>query len=110
MSKRFGMISQIKIENYKSITSLEMDLGRVNVLIGENGSGKTNILEAVAVGAAAEMDKLDEEFLSSRGIRIVSPDLMRSGFTQPQDSSDTVYITFNNRFGEEIVIGISSNE
>lgn len=35
-----AMIKQIKIENNKSIPSLELELGRVNVLIGENGRGK----------------------------------------------------------------------
>ncbi len=42
------MITTVKIENYKSIKKLKLELGRVNVLIGENLSGKTNILEAIA--------------------------------------------------------------
>ncbi|MDM8528522.1 AAA family ATPase [Anaerolineales bacterium HSG24] len=37
------MIKQIRIENYKSIQKLKLELGRITVLIGENGSGKTNI-------------------------------------------------------------------
>ena len=41
------MIEKIKITNFKSIEELELDLGRVNVLIGENGCGKTNILEGI---------------------------------------------------------------
>lgn len=56
------MIQTISIENYKSIQTLTLDLGRVTVLIGENGSGKSNILEAVALGAASATDKLDDEF------------------------------------------------
>jgi predicted ATPase len=102
------MIQQIKIENYKSITSLEMNLGRVNVLIGENGSGKTNILEAVAVGAAAEIDKLDNEYLSPRGIRMTPANLMRSGFTKPEISSGIIEIDFFNTVGENISIGIDA--
>lgn len=78
------MIKQIKIENYKSLVSLEMDLGRVNVLIGENGSGKTNILEAVALGSAAAADKLDDTYLHSKGIRLSEPRMMRSGFVKEQ--------------------------
>ena len=31
------MIKEIRIENYKSIQKLKLSLGRVTVLIGENG-------------------------------------------------------------------------
>ena len=78
------MIKEIRIKNYKSINKLKLKLGRVNVLIGENGSGKSNILEAIALGSAAANDKLDNEFLVSRGIRVTDSQLMRSAFDKEQ--------------------------
>jgi predicted ATPase len=74
------MIRKIQIANYKSIDKLEFELGRVNVLIGENGAGKSNILEAIALAGAAAANKLDNEFLSSRGIRVTRPEYMRPAF------------------------------
>jgi len=74
------MITQINIENYKSIQKLKIELGRVTTLIGENGCGKSNILEAIALSAAAAGNKLDDEFLVSRGIRETEPELMRAAF------------------------------
>lgn len=74
------MITELKIENYKSIQDLTLEVGRVNVLIGENGCGKSNILEAITFAAAAEANKLDKEFLKNRGIRVTEPQLMRSAF------------------------------
>jgi predicted ATPase len=74
------MIKEIRIENYKSIRKLKLELGRVTVLIGENGCGKSNILEAIALSAAAAGDKLDNEFLAPRGIRETEPELMRAAF------------------------------
>jgi predicted ATPase len=74
------MIREIKIENYKSIQKLKLSLGRVTVFIGENGCGKSNILEAIALASAAANDKLDNEFLVSRGIRVTEPQFMRSAF------------------------------
>ena len=74
------MITEIEIQNYKSIDKLHLELGRVNVFIGENGAGKSNILEAIALAAAASADKLDNEFLASRGIRVTKPQVMRAGF------------------------------
>ena len=73
------MITEIEIQNYKSIDKLRLELGRVNVFIGENGAGKSNILEAIALAAAAA-GKLDNEFLASRGIRTTRPEWMRSAF------------------------------
>jgi AAA15 family ATPase/GTPase len=74
------VLRSIRIENYKSIRELALQLGRVNVFIGENGAGKTNILEAIALAGATYARKLDYEFLSSRGIRVTGPSLMKSAF------------------------------
>ena len=80
------MLTKFKVENFKSIHSLELELGRVNVFIGENGSGKSNVLEAVALASAALQDRLDHEFLAPRGIRVTAPELMRSGFDKKSES------------------------
>ncbi|MEE3718005.1 AAA family ATPase [Tumidithrix elongata RA019] len=74
------MITEVQIENYKSIQKLKLGLGRVTVFIGENGCGKSNILEAIALASAAASNKLDNEFLYSRGIRVTEPEFMRSAF------------------------------
>ena len=76
------MIKKIQISNYKSIDTLDFELGRINVLIGENGAGKSNILEAIALAGAAAANKLDNEFLTSRGIRVTSPEYMRPAFPE----------------------------
>lgn len=76
------MINKFQIENFKSIESIDLNLGRINVFIGENGAGKSNILEAIALAGAASADKLDNEFLSSRGIRVTSPSLMKCAFEE----------------------------
>lgn len=89
------MIKSIKAENYKSIKSLELELGRVNVFIGENGAGKSNILEVFALAGAAVARKLDNEFLSSRGIRVTEPEHMRSAF-KTDASSQPVRISLTN--------------
>jgi predicted ATPase len=91
------MIQEIQVENFKSVQKLKLELGRFNVLIGENGCGKSNILEAIAMGAAASADKLDNEFLHSRGVRVTEPRLMRSGFEKESAEKD-IKVSF---IGEE---------
>lgn len=44
------MLESLQIKNFRGISSLSLEnLGRINVLIGENGIGKTTTLEAVSV-------------------------------------------------------------
>lgn len=43
------MLSKIKIERYKSLYDTEIDLEPLTVFIGANGSGKSNICEALLV-------------------------------------------------------------
>ena len=87
------MVKEIKIQNYKSVQDLTLELGRINVLIGANGCGKSNILEAIALGSAAADNKLGKEFLSARGIRVTDPIWMRSGFNK-ESQLKSVIINF----------------
>ena len=43
------MITRIVIENFKSLRKVDLALGRVNLFIGTNASGKSNFLEALRV-------------------------------------------------------------
>ena len=45
-----GLISKITIESYRGIESLELkDLKKINILTGDNNSGKTSVLEAISI-------------------------------------------------------------
>ncbi len=89
------MIKEIKIENFKSIESLNLELGRLNVFIGANGSGKSNILEGIAFGSAAMEEKVDYEFLANRGIRIADYSSMKSKFDSNQ-LNNPIFIKWKN--------------
>jgi predicted ATPase len=54
------MIEHIKLSGFKSIAQAEIDLGRVNVLIGANGAGKSNLISYLRLLIAAVNDRLDE--------------------------------------------------
>ena len=43
------MIQTLRIQNFKSIKHLELDCKRINVLIGEPNTGKSNILETLGL-------------------------------------------------------------
>lgn len=102
------MVKEIKIQNYKSVQDLTLELGRINVLIGANGCGKSNILEAIAFGSAAAEDKLDKEFLSARGIRVTDPKAMKSGFDKKYKNKDVV-IEYESTFGNNCKLFIEND-
>ncbi|MFY0541411.1 AAA family ATPase [Nannocystis pusilla] len=80
------MLTEFQVKNFKSIRDLRIEPGRVTVLLGDNGVGKSNLLEAVGFAGAALADKLDHEFLASRGIRTAEPRFMRSAFAVDDDT------------------------
>ncbi len=44
LSEKISIMDRIQINGYKSIKSLDLDLRSINILIGANGSGKSNFL------------------------------------------------------------------
>ena len=103
------MLTSAHIRNYKSVSDLKLDLTRLTVLIGENGSGKSNILEALALAAAAVGHKLDSEFLTTRGIRVTSPSFMRSAFTERLGNLE-ILLDLYGREDEEWVLRLEYKE
>jgi len=64
-----SMIEKLNVTGFKSLAAVEIALGQVNVFIGANGSGKSNLLEAISVIGAAAFGRVDEESLTRRGCR-----------------------------------------
>ena len=48
-------IKNVKIKNFKLLEDFEMDLNeRINIIIGDNSSGKTSLLQAITLGLVEE--------------------------------------------------------
>lgn len=75
------MIEQLTVNSFKSVESVEVELGQVNVFIGANGSGKSNLLEALGVLSAAADGKVNDQTLLQRGVRPGVPSLYKSAFS-----------------------------
>jgi predicted ATPase len=78
------MITKITFKCFKSLENVPIDLGVVNVFVGANGSGKSNLLEAVGVLGAAAFGRVDDESLLRRGVRPGVPRLYKSAFPTNQ--------------------------
>ena len=91
------MITKFNVKSFKSLESLEdLELGQVNVFVGANGSGKSNLLEALGVLGAAAFGRIDDETLLRRGVRPGVPQLYKSSFRgtkQPKEIRFSVEIS-----------------
>ena len=74
------MLETVTFRTFKSLKDVTVNLGLVNVFIGANGSGKSNLLEALGVLAAAADGKVDDQTLLARGVRPGVPALYKSAF------------------------------
>ena len=91
------MLDRLSVRTFKSLDDVTVDLGLVNVFIGANGSGKSNLLEALGVLSAAADGKVDEQTLLARGVRPGLPALYKSAFPAKPGSRTRSYLHFGVR-------------
>lgn len=66
----YRMIDSLEIENFRGFERLQLkNFKRVNILVGDNGSGKTSFLEAVFLGAGRGPEQA-YQFRPLRGIEM----------------------------------------
>ncbi len=74
------MLKKLHISEFKTIVDAHLDFGKVNLFIGANGSGKSNILEAIGVLSAALGRDITDVELQKKGVRLSVPLLFKSAF------------------------------
>ncbi len=74
------MLRSLSVQRFKSLVDVQLDLAGINVFIGANGSGKSNLLEALGVLGAAASGRVDDETLLRRGVRPGVPRLYKTAF------------------------------
>ena len=56
------IIENIKLTNFRNYESLELDFSpKINVFIGENAQGKTNVMESIYVLAMAKSHRTSKD-------------------------------------------------
>ena len=93
------MITRVTVNSFKSIANVDIELGNLNVFVGANGSGKSNLLEAIGVLSAAADGKVTDQTLLQRGVRPGVPRLYKSAFPAPgtQQTSHIYFCGFSEK-------------
>ena len=94
------MLENLSVKTFKSLDDVTVDLGRVNVFIGANGSGKSNLLEALGILSAAADGKVDDQALLARGVRPGLPALYKSAFPARSGRRIPPHLYFDARGGQ----------
>lgn len=100
-------IKKILIKNYRGIKDLAInDLGKINIFVGPNNSGKTSILEAIGLSIPLIEENINT-FIDSLGTRYhrLTPDTFISMF--PIDNDDNNAITIMSEFYDDLKINLS---
>jgi AAA15 family ATPase/GTPase len=74
------VLESIEIKRFKSILKQRVEFGSVNLFVGGNGSGKSNLLEAIGVASAALNRGISDGDLDSKGVRLSTPAFFKSAF------------------------------
>ena len=94
------MLDHLSVRTFKSLDDVTVDLGLANVFIGANGSGKSNLLEALGILSAAADGKVDDQTLLARGVRPGLPALYKSAFPARPGKKIPPHPYFGGRSGQ----------
>lgn len=107
------MLKSLKIENFRCFPSFEMgQLGRLNLIVGTNNSGKTSILEAIQILLSLPTDRaiLSEivigrsEYTSEDGV--ISLDISHLFYNHKTEESGSIRILGKDQIDKNKVITI----
>lgn len=70
-STAVGRVREVQIRNYKSISQATVGLGGLTILVGANGAGKSNFLDALAFVSDCLTDSVELAFKSRGGLASV---------------------------------------
>ena len=98
------MFKNIKIENFRCFKSFELQqLGRVNLLVGENNSGKTSILEAIQLLCSRTNLEPLSEMMIHRG------EYLWNDNDKESRELDIKHLFYNHAIEPDLKISISSS-
>ena len=99
------MLRSLKIENFRCFQNFELQqLGRINLLVGENNSGKTSILEAVQLLTAQSNLESLSAVMVGRGEYVLNDEHNNS-----REQLDISHLFYNHEVDVGSKFSISSN-
>jgi len=112
------MIRKIEIDRFKSIGHVELNLGKVNVLVGANNSGKSSILQAIqfatSVAQTSQLSPSAPKFKNTGALAtsvypnqliyspVKDPYTLAKGGVLKEDEEQAICVRFEDEVGESV--------
>ncbi|MGH9416517.1 MAG: AAA family ATPase [Terriglobales bacterium] len=94
----------MRLSNYKSIAACDVELARLTYIVGRNGSGKRNFLDALRFVSDALTLSLDSAVESRGGIA----EIRRRSKTRPYDVTIELNLTLGDGSDAQYVLTLGS--
>lgn len=98
-SKPEAVITRVRASNFRSIESLDLQLGPLNVLVGQNGVGKSNIIDVLRFVRDCVTRSVDQALLDRGGMTAVRRFALRSPAEDVAIELDCTVDCFNVTYG-----------
>ena len=85
------MIQYIRIQNFRSVKDIALELGPLNIVFGPNGCGKSNIYNAIHLLTAAAEGRLSGFISEEGGLE----NMMWSGERSDLEGGPGTFLLFN---------------
>lgn len=103
------MINKVKIKNFRGIKNVILNnLNKINVIVGDNGSGKSSLLDALFISINPNNPELPLRTNVFRGMSVVDDDFWKSFFYDFK-SDKNIEIVLNNSGTTDRKIRIKPN-
>ncbi|MCB1358159.1 MAG: AAA family ATPase [Maritimibacter sp.] len=105
------MLEKLEISRFKTVRDLKLEFGRVNLFIGGNGAGKSNLLEAIGLASACLGRGLGDSDIAGKGLRVTPSELMKSSFKN-EDLPKTLelHASFANAVDYKVTLSSKEND
>ncbi len=105
------MLNRLTVHRFKSIREADIEFGRVNLFIGGNGCGKSNILEAIGLLSACLGRGITDFDLNSKGVRLTPASIMKSSFKNEElPKTLEVHGYFDNSIDYKVSLSSGANQ
>ncbi len=94
------MLTELTVENFRNLKAISLErLGRITLIAGKNGAGKTALLEALWLLSGPDLPELGARLNAFRGLPITGPDTIFRDLFRNFDTRRHIRMTTHGDWG-----------